>query len=57
MAKQVLSLTLQDGANSSRHDVTVSHAVIAGWTGRDREAVDHHVKELGLYTPSCILPC
>ncbi|MBO0662581.1 DUF2848 domain-containing protein [Jiella sp. CQZ9-1] len=39
--------------------VTVSlvNAVIAGWTGRDQAAVDHHIAELqaiGVAPPSCV---
>ena len=26
--------------------ITIRQAVIAGWTGRDRAAVDHHIAEL-----------
>jgi hypothetical protein len=31
---------------SEREQVVVKNAVIAGWTGRDTAAVEHHIKEL-----------
>lgn len=40
-------------------DVTVDHLVIAGWTGRDAEAVEHHIAELeaiGVARPARV-PC
>ncbi|MFK5979851.1 MAG: DUF2848 domain-containing protein [Rhizobiaceae bacterium] len=36
-------------------DLTVDHLFVAGWTGRDKEAVDHHIEELralGISPPS-----
>lgn len=53
----LLSLTFQDKTGSTRRDVTVSHAVIAGWTGRDRAAVEKHIvelEELGIPRPKTI---
>jgi Protein of unknown function (DUF2848) len=41
-----LSLTLQDDGASRTCEVTIDHAVIAGWTGRDPAAVEKHIKEL-----------
>src|SRR5207302_1600849 len=41
-----LSLTLDSRSGASRREVVVSDAVIAGWTGRDAEAVEKHIKEL-----------
>lgn len=41
---QRLALVLQD----QPQDVLVRQAVIAGWTGRDRAAVEHHIAELEL---------
>ena len=32
----------------TRRNVTVDHLVVAGWTGRDRAAVELHIKELGV---------
>ena len=42
----MLSLTLVERAAESRRDVAVDHAVIAGWTGRDPELVEKHIREL-----------
>ena len=36
-------------------EAKLSHVTVAGWTGRDRAAVDHHIEELaaiGVTTPS-----
>jgi hypothetical protein len=42
-----LPLLLQDQTGPARAaDVAVEQAVIAGWTGRDAEAVEKHIKEL-----------
>jgi len=44
---KLLPLLLQEGASPPRQAaVTVEHAVIAGWTGRDAAAVEKHIKEL-----------
>ena len=43
-----LSLVLQDEQAGALTPVRVERAVIAGWTGRDREAVEHHIAELEL---------
>jgi hypothetical protein len=37
---------LQTGAATRRTDVTISEAVVAGWTGRDAAAVEKHIREL-----------
>ena len=34
------------GAGKVSRDTAISHAVIAGWTGRDREAMEKHIAEL-----------
>jgi hypothetical protein len=40
-------LLLQEGAGAPRAaNVMIGQAVIAGWTGRDAEAVEKHIKEL-----------
>jgi len=40
-------LLLDDAGKGLRHQtVSVEHAVIAGWTGRDSAAVEKHIKEL-----------
>ena len=49
-----LSFQLPDGRNLS---VAVHQLVIAGWTGRDRAAIDHHIEELaalGVPRPSTV---
>src|SRR5260370_29104184 len=44
---RILPLLLQDGAAAPRAaPMTVTQAVIAGWTGRDAAAVEKHIKEL-----------
>lgn len=42
MSGRVLSFTTPAGPVS----VPVRHCVVAGWTGRDKTAVDHHIEEL-----------
>ena len=47
MSARILPLLLDDAGKGLRHQtVSVEHAVIAGWTGRDRAAVEKHIKEL-----------
>ena len=44
-------------ADGGRVDVAVRHLVIAGWTGRDLDAVEHHIEELaaiGVARPSSV---
>src|SRR5258706_15232173 len=44
---RILALLLQEGTGAPRaSNVTINQAVIAGWTGRDAEAVEKHIKEL-----------
>jgi hypothetical protein len=43
---RTLSLTFQSQAETVRRDAAVGRAVIAGWTGRDRDAVEKHIAEL-----------
>jgi hypothetical protein len=44
---RILPLLLQDEAGAPRAaNVSIGQAVIAGWTGRDAEAVEKHIKEL-----------
>ena len=47
MSARVLPLLLHDDSGLTRRNVTVDHLVVAGWTGRDRAAVELHIKELG----------
>ena len=47
MAGRVLRLRLHEGADApSASDVAIEQAVIAGWTGRDADSVEKHIKEL-----------
>jgi hypothetical protein len=44
---RVLHLQLHEGSSAARAaQVTVHEAVIAGWTGRDAEGVEKHIREL-----------
>src|SRR5882757_10314554 len=45
--ERILHLWLQEGAGAPRAaTITITQAVIAGWTGRNAEAVEKHIKEL-----------
>ena len=47
MTKHILRLKLQMGyTQASLGDVAIGQAIIAGWTGRDAEAVEKHIREL-----------
>jgi Protein of unknown function (DUF2848) len=46
VARQTLSLTLQDGGAATTREVGIDDAIVAGWTGRDAAAVEKHIKEL-----------
>lgn len=47
VSRRVLPLLLEQPDGGVRqHDVAVEHAVIAGWTGRDKAAVEKHIVEL-----------
>lgn len=38
-------------------DIAIEHVYVAGWTGRDKKAVDHHIEELaaiGITPPSAV---
>jgi uncharacterized protein DUF2848 len=55
MPHKVLELTLVDGGSVNGREVAVEDLVIAGWTGRDRAAVEKHIAELealGVQRPS-----
>lgn len=50
-----ISVSLHAASGTAPLDVTVRDLVIAGWTGRDRAAVDSHIQELaalGVAPPS-----
>lgn len=54
-----LTFTLPESCGAATLNVEIDHLVIAGWTGRDREAILHHIRELaelGVPQPSAI-PC
>jgi hypothetical protein len=47
VTKHILRLQLQMGyTRASPGDVAIDRTIIAGWTGRDAEAVEKHIKEL-----------
>lgn len=46
MSDQMISLKLVKGGAETACRVGVGQAVIAGWTGRDPEAVEEHIREL-----------
>jgi len=53
--RNVLELTLVDAASVATRRVVIDELVIAGWTGRDRAAVEKHIAELealGVQRPS-----
>ncbi|HVA14774.1 MAG TPA: DUF2848 domain-containing protein [Stellaceae bacterium] len=41
-----LTFAIRRGTTDADETVVIRHAVIAGWTGRDAAAVEHHIKEL-----------
>ena len=41
-----LTFTLRQGGAERTETITIKHAVIAGWTGRDQAALEKHIKEL-----------
>jgi hypothetical protein len=47
VSARVLPLLLNDDNGLTRRNVSIDHLVIAGWTGRDRAAVEKHIAELG----------
>ncbi|MFZ9679766.1 MAG: DUF2848 family protein, partial [Quisquiliibacterium sp.] len=52
-----LSFDLQLENRLSRLEVSIERLVIAGWTGRDAQAVQHHIDELaaiGVPAPSSV---
>jgi hypothetical protein len=46
VSARVLPLLLHDGSDLTRRSVAIDHLVIAGWTGRDRAALEKHIAEL-----------
>lgn len=50
-----LTFEFVDGSTRKRQTIEIREAVIAGWTGRDKAAVQHHIHELeaiGVKPPS-----
>jgi biotin operon repressor len=41
-----MKVKLHNGKTTETKDVSVSKAIVAGWTGRDRVALEKHIKEL-----------
>lgn len=59
MTDKKLEFTFHRGAGSTSREVAVSNLVIAGWAGRDLDAIEEHIKEMeaiGVPRPSSI-PC
>ena len=54
-----LSVIRWHGERAEAATIALDQLVIAGWTGRDRAAVDHHVKELAAIgvKPPASIPC
>ena len=46
MSARILPLTLHAKAGPTRRNVQVDRLVVAGWTGRDKAAVEKHIAEL-----------
>jgi hypothetical protein len=46
VARQTLSLTLQNSGAAMAREVGIDDAIVAGWTGRDAAAVEKHIAEL-----------
>lgn len=46
MAALVLPLHLYSDGGPERRNVSIDHLVIAGWTGRDKPALEKHIAEL-----------
>jgi hypothetical protein len=47
VSARVLPLLLHDESGLTRRNVAIDRLVVAGWTGRDRAAVERHIAELG----------
>jgi hypothetical protein len=46
VSARVLPLVLQGKSGPTRRNVQIDHLVIAGWTGRDKAALEKHIAEL-----------
>jgi 2-keto-4-pentenoate hydratase/2-oxohepta-3-ene-1,7-dioic acid hydratase in catechol pathway len=55
--EHLLTFAIRRGATETHETVPIRHAVIAGWTGSDAAAVEHHIKELealGIARPASV---
>jgi hypothetical protein len=55
--EHLLTFAIRRGAAETHETVAIRHAVIAGWTGSDAAAVEHHIKELealGIARPASV---
>jgi hypothetical protein len=59
VAGHALSVIRWYGERAEAATIGLDELVIAGWTGRDRAAVDHHIKELAAIgvKPPASIPC
>ena len=46
MTGRTLALTFATRNGTTHEDVTITQCVVAGWTGRDKVALEKHIKEL-----------
>ena len=46
MTGRTLALTFETRTGTTHEDVTITHCVIAGWIGRDKVALEKHIREL-----------
>ena len=46
MSAAVVALVFHDKSGSARRTAQIEHLVVAGWTGRDKAAVEKHIAEL-----------
>ena len=46
MSMIVLSADFIQSGATTRREITIERAIVAGWTGRDPEAVEKHIREL-----------
>jgi hypothetical protein len=52
-----LHFTLESASDTSELDLELNELIVAGWAGRDRAAIDHHIEELaaiGVPRPSTV---
>ncbi|HTH97333.1 MAG TPA: DUF2848 domain-containing protein [Stellaceae bacterium] len=43
---RMIAVTLHRGNEAQKREVAIHHAVVAGWTGRDKVALEKHIVEL-----------